>query len=100
MPALIRIVFFVLAFSAFSYAGGITGVVSDSKGKAKAGVTISVKVGGQQITVKTDANGVYVVTVPNSSYGSSAKVHANGSYITSCTIPRNGAYARVNVNYK
>lgn len=92
--------FLGIAMTAIAAAGGITGHVKDSKGKAKSGVTVLIKVGTQKTSVVTDKSGNYVIDVPASQYGSRGKVYVNGTFVVNCLIPSSGAYSRVNITYK
>ncbi len=89
-----------LAFASIATAGGIAGRVQDAKGRGRSGVTVTVKVDGQTISVTSEKDGSFIVNTPATSYGLRGKIYVGGSLVTNCLIPANGSYSRVTVTYK
>ncbi|NJM37264.1 MAG: hypothetical protein HC845_04990 [Akkermansiaceae bacterium] len=89
-----------LAFAGIAAAGGIAGRVQDAKGRGRSGVTVTLKVDGQTISVTSEKDGSFVVNTPPTSYGLRGKVYVGGNLVTNCLIPTNGSYSRVTVTYK
>jgi outer membrane lipoprotein SlyB len=89
-----------LALAGIAAAGGIAGRVQDAKGRGRSGVTVTVKVDGQTISVTSAKDGSFVVDVPSTSYGLRGNVYVGGSLVTKCLVPTDGSYSRVTVTYK
>lgn len=81
------------------FASGIEGNASDSNGKARAKVKISVS--GYSTYVLTDAYGNYRLELPASANGKRVNVYVNGKFAVNCLVPpEDDCYSTVNVVYE
>lgn len=91
---------FSLAIAGLAAAGGIAGRIQDSNGRAKSGVTVTVKIDGQSVSVTSEKDGSFLVELPSTSYGLRGKVYVGRTFATSCLVPADGSYSRVTVTYE
>jgi hypothetical protein len=89
-----------LALAGLAAAGGIAGRVQDSNGRARSGITVTVKVDGQSVSVTSAKDGSFVVELPATTYGLRGKVYVGGGFVTKCLVPTDGSYSRVTVTYE
>ena len=81
------------------FASGIQGNVSDSNGKPRASVKITVR--GYSNSVLTDAYGNYQLDLPPSANGTRVNVYVNGSMAVNCLVPpEDNCYSTVNVIFE
>ena len=86
---------FSFLIAGLAAAGGIKGRVTDSNGKPRSGVTISIK--GHRQTTTTDSNGYYTLNMPIEFDRKRVDVYVNGVYAVNCLVPGKDANSTVTV---
>lgn len=88
-----------LGLASPAFASGIEGNASDSAGKPRANVRVSVS--GYSTSVRTDAYGNYRLELPKSANGKRVNVYVNGKFAVNCLVPpEDDCYSTVNVVYE